>query len=156
MTYRSTCNQTSQSVRGSVASVTLETQENGDAEAQNSPYIPPKYNSGGEIVFKSNEHQPCSLTDPNPDPDSPPVWLRNIDDMILTLGVSMAIDISYAFGPEPITYALTLTPAGLSLSSAGILSGTPTSVSNTQPICNATNANGTTGSNAFNIVVVDT
>jgi hypothetical protein len=154
MTYRSTCNQTRQSVRGSVVSQTLETQKNWEAEAQNSPYIPPKYNSGGEIVFKSNEHQPCSLTDPNPDPSSPPQWLREIDDMILTQGVFMAIDISYAFGPEPITYALTLTPDGLSLSTAGVLSGTPTTVSNTQPICNATNANGTTGSNAFNILVV--
>jgi hypothetical protein len=72
-----------------------------------------------------------------------------------TLGAGYNQTLSANGGTAPCTYALTTgsLPAGLSLSSAGVLSGTPTAVGSSAFTVTATDSNGLTGSQAYTLTV---
>jgi len=151
MTTRHVCNQTSQTVRRHVVSQTLETQADGVAIAENSP-INVNVDGDAQLVFKAHEWRPCGAEQST----IKPVLISAIPNLTLTQDVLMTpYDTSVHFVGQVDTYALTLTPTGLSFDTGtGILSGTPTSTGSTNPLVTATNVNGDAASNVFNIAVI--
>lgn len=150
MTYRTTCNQTQRHTRQHVASVTLENQKDNTAALQNSPYNV-NFTSGGSVVFKAREDRPCGAEQAG----NTPIWLTPIPDLQFVVDVAITpYDVSlHCLANIPTTYDISTLPAGLSMDTAGVISGTPTAVGGAQPIVTASNANGTSDSNAFTISI---
>ncbi|HEX5235127.1 MAG TPA: putative Ig domain-containing protein [Silvibacterium sp.] len=72
------------------------------------------------------------------------------------VGTAYSETISAQGGTSPFTFALqsgSSLPAGLSLSSAGVISGTPTAAGTTTFTVVVTDANGNSGTQAFTIIV---
>lgn len=72
-----------------------------------------------------------------------------------TVGTAYSETITAQGGTSPYTYAVTSgsLPAGLSLSSSGVISGTPTTAATSNFTITVTDANGFTGSQAFQITI---
>ncbi|MCB1225566.1 MAG: putative Ig domain-containing protein, partial [Verrucomicrobiales bacterium] len=73
-----------------------------------------------------------------------------------TLGTSYNATITASGGTSPYTFAVTTgsLPTGLSMTSAGVISGTPTSATTASFTIAATDANGCSGSTAFSVTPV--
>lgn len=89
--------------------------------------------------------------------DDAPVAAGGLADLVLTQGVAMApVDVSGDFTDVGDTLSFTASglPAGLTLSTAGLLSGTPTSLVTGQPaVVTAMDAGGQTAQSGFQITV---
>ena len=89
---------------------------------------------------------------------TPPVFNGPIPDQSATQNQSYSLNTANYFQEtegDTITYSTSSSlPSGISLSSAGVLSGTPTSTGNYTVIIKATDKDGTTNSNSFTFSVV--
>jgi hypothetical protein len=149
MTYRHVCNQTSRFTREHCVDVTLETQKSLLARPQNSPFNV-NFDGNEQVVFKAREFRPCGVEQS----DNLAVWVSDIPDFDLIQNEAMdAYDVSQHCVGAGITYTAIVLPTGLSLSTDGILSGTPTNTGEADPLVTATNAGGDADSNIFNISV---
>ncbi|WP_168389207.1 IPTL-CTERM sorting domain-containing protein [Xylophilus sp. Leaf220] len=72
-----------------------------------------------------------------------------------TVGAGYSQNVSASGGTAPYTFAITagVTPAGITLSVAGVLSGTPTSAGTFNFTATATDSNGFTGNRAYTVTV---
>lgn len=79
-------------------------------------------------------------------PVAPPVAAGGISDQSWTVGAAVSLDVAADFTGTGITYALapssSALPAGLSLSSAGVISGTPTAEATGTIVVRGTNVGG--------------
>ena len=84
-------------------------------------------------------------------------WLTFITESLPTFFVSEPVNfpIEVCCGTAPYTFQITSgsLPAGLSMSSAGVISGTPTTVTNTTIYVKVTDANGCHLTQAFMVAV---
>ena len=92
-------------------------------------------------------------------PDQAPVAAGGLADLTLTQNVAMAtvnVATDFTDADDTLTFTATGLPAGLSLSSAGSLTGTPTTlVSGQAVVITATDAGGQTATSGFQISVTD-
>jgi len=90
-----------------------------------------------------------------PLPDSPPVLMTNITDEAYTQNSAITTKaVSSHWAGAPTGYTITALNEGLAMDPVtGDITGTPTAVDNFNPIVTATNDNGSTESNVFNIMV---
>ena len=146
MTYRHTKNFTGDSQRRQVHSETYERQKDGVAKQENSP-LNVNVDTGADLRFKAHEWQPIGAAQES----TAPILISTVPDINLTQNVLMTpYDFSQHFIGDVTLYGLTVTPSGLSFDTAtGILSGTPDTLSSTNPIVDADGTN----SNVFNISV---
>lgn len=73
-----------------------------------------------------------------------------------TIGTAYAETISAEYGTSPYSFALasgSTLPAGLALSAAGVISGTPTAIGSTSFTVEVTDANGYSGSYTFQLTI---
>jgi len=154
MTHRHVVNRTRTTRIRHVHSETFENQKDNVGKLENSPRMT-SFDNTQPIIYKANDYRRVAAQESDP-ASSPPLLIAEVPDFSLTQDVLMApYDFSDHFAGVAITgYTLTATPTGLAFDTAtGILSGTPTAAGSTNPIVSAVNANGTTGSNVFNISV---
>lgn len=71
-----------------------------------------------------------------------------------TVGVPATTQMTSQHGVAPMTWSISAAPAGLSLSSSGLWSGTPTTAGSTAATATVTDAYGETGTKVFSITVV--
>lgn len=71
-----------------------------------------------------------------------------------TVGVAATTQMTSQHGVGPMTWSISATPAGLSLSSVGLWSGTPTTPGSTAATATVTDSYGEAGTKAFSITVV--
>jgi hypothetical protein len=85
------------------------------------------------------------------------IYQIQLDDTLAdgTVGTAYTGTITATGGTSPYTYAVTsgTLPAGLSLSSGGAVTGTPTTAATSAFTVTATDANGSTGSRAYSVTV---
>jgi hypothetical protein len=87
------------------------------------------------------------------------IYKIELDDTLAdgTVGTAYTGTVTATGGTGPYTYAVTsgTLPAGLSLSSGGAVSGTPTTAATSAFTVTATDANGSTGSRAYSVTVAE-
>ena len=151
MTYRHVCNETEKFTRHHVRSQTVERQKDGTTLSHNSPYNV-NFESGGQVVFRGREHRPCGAEQSG----NLPIWMTPIPDLQFVVDVEITpYDVSqHCLANIPTTYTITTLPPGLTMDTAGVISGTPTNIGSASPFVTASNAKGSSNSNSFNISIV--
>lgn len=108
-------------------------------------------NAGGSV---SAEAGPVTVTDPAA--NTAPAVTGSLSDLTLTLDAAMtAVDVSGVFSDpgDSLGFAASGLPAGLALSTAGLLSGTPTAPGTSTVTVTATDGGGLSASAGFSVSV---
>jgi len=149
MTYRTVSNATNTTRVRHVHSETLENQKDGVGRLENSPRST-GFDKDARVTYKAHEYRRGLEQDTDG-----AIFFKTIPDMTLIVDVLMTpYDFSAHFAGQIVDYTMTTTPTGLSFDPAtGILSGTPTNVSSSNPIVSAGSAGQSAESNVFNIKV---
>ncbi|HEX4225570.1 MAG TPA: Ig domain-containing protein [Pseudonocardiaceae bacterium] len=101
----------------------------------------------------SNDTNACAISHPIVGGGSSGVSVANPGSQTGTVGTAVSLQLSASGGSAPYTWTATGLPAGLSISSGGLISGTPSTAGTSSVTATAKDSTGATGSASFSWTV---